>query len=312
MGNGPGRQRVTEIQRARILAATVEVSAEHGAGNFTVAHIVDRAGISRRTFYEIFTDREDCFLAAFEDGIARASRYALAEYDSQTKWTVRVRAALTGLMSFLEDNPATGQLLIVGSLGMGKAALERRLRTLDRISSVVGEGSVEAGRASPDLPPLATEGTVGAVFSVIHARLVEAREASLIELVNPLMSMIVLPYLGPAAARRELNRPVRKVPRGPSEGSLSPLKELEVRLTYRTVRVLTAVAAAPGASNRVVAERAGIDDQGQISKLLWRLQRLGLLCNSSVGAGSGAPNSWTLTRNGEEVNRVLAAEGASS
>ncbi|HTA14842.1 MAG TPA: TetR/AcrR family transcriptional regulator [Solirubrobacteraceae bacterium] len=309
--NDLGRERVTEIQRARILAATVEVSAEHGAGSFTVAHVVVRAGISRRTFYEIFADREGCFLAAFEDGLARASRYALAEYDPRAKWTVRVRAALTGLLSFLEDEPASGQLLIVGSLGMGAAALERRRHMLARISALVEEGGVEA-RAGQAPPPLTAEGVVGAVFAVIHARLVEGRAASLLELVNPLMSMVVLPYLGPAASRRELDRPVSRVPGGPSEGTLRPLKELEVRLTYRTVRVLTAVAANPGASNRTVAEGAGIDDQGQTSKLLWRLQRLGLLSNRSLGAGSGAPNSWTLTSSGEEVNSVLAAESAGS
>ena len=61
----------------------VEVCIERGAGNVTVAHVVERAGVSRRTFYEIFEDREDCFLAAFEEGIARASVYVLDAYDPE-------------------------------------------------------------------------------------------------------------------------------------------------------------------------------------------------------------------------------------
>ena len=46
-------------------------------GNVTVAQVVERAGVSRRTFYEVFEDREDCLLAALEEGIARVSRCVL-------------------------------------------------------------------------------------------------------------------------------------------------------------------------------------------------------------------------------------------
>jgi AcrR family transcriptional regulator len=67
--NDVRRERVADIQRARILAAMVEVVAEHGAGNATVAHIVGRSGVSRRTFYDLFVDREDCLFAAFDTAI---------------------------------------------------------------------------------------------------------------------------------------------------------------------------------------------------------------------------------------------------
>ncbi len=56
----------------------VEV-AERGAANVSVAHVVERAGVSRRTFYELFADREECFLAAFDDAVSRASRYVLED-----------------------------------------------------------------------------------------------------------------------------------------------------------------------------------------------------------------------------------------
>jgi hypothetical protein len=169
-------------------------------------------------------------------------------------------------------------------------------------------------------PSLTAEGAVGAVFSVIHARLLarpltgDGDAGSFIELVNPLTSMVVLPYLGPAAARRESERPVPKVKRRslPSATSTNPLKELEMRLTYRTVRALLAVAASPGASNRAVADLAGIGDQGQISKLLSRLQKLGLVSNTGLGPGTGAPNAWTLTKRGEEVRGALAAQAQPS
>jgi DNA-binding PadR family transcriptional regulator len=74
-----------------------------------------------------------------------------------------------------------------------------------------------------------------------------------------------------------------------------------MRLTYRTLRVLTAISEQPGASNREVAVHAEVADQGQISKLLARLERLGLIQNTGEGQPSGEPNAWLLTSRGEEI-----------
>jgi DNA-binding MarR family transcriptional regulator len=79
-----------------------------------------------------------------------------------------------------------------------------------------------------------------------------------------------------------------------------------MRLTYRTVRVLMAVAANPGSSNRAVGDEAGIADQGQISKLLSRLKRLGLVENSRDGQANGLANVWTLTERGRDVHGAIA------
>jgi DNA-binding MarR family transcriptional regulator len=79
-----------------------------------------------------------------------------------------------------------------------------------------------------------------------------------------------------------------------------------MRLTYRTARVLEVTAQNPGASNRVVGEHAGIYDQGQVSKLLARLQRLGLLENTGAGHAKGERNEWRLTSLGESVARHLS------
>jgi AcrR family transcriptional regulator len=304
--NGLGPDRVIEIQRARILAAMVEVSAERGAANVTVAHVVEHAGVSRRTFYEIFDDREDCFVAAFDDAIARASRYVLACYDADAGWAEQIRAALIALLDFLEVERGAGLLLIVGSLGAGPPALERRKRVLAQITGVVDEGRMEA-KAGHELPCLTAEGIVGGVLSVLHARLVDSDGESLLVLAGPLISMIVLPYLGMAAARRELKRPVPKRQAPSPRLNGNPLRELQMRLTYRTVRVLMAVAAQPGGSNRQVADVAGITDQGQISKLLGRLHNLGLIENTGAGSKRGAPNAWTLTAKGWEIETTIAS-----
>ena len=125
--------------------------------------------------------------------------------------------------------------------------------------------------------------------------------------------MIVLPYLGPAAARREGARPVPLAPPASAPPTISghgtggdPLRDIPMRLTYRTARVLQAAAAHPGASNRLLGEHADIYDQGQISKLLGRLKGLGLLQNAGAGQAKGEPNAWRLTALGERVTEQLA------
>jgi AcrR family transcriptional regulator len=318
--NGLGREHVSEIQRARILAAMTEVACELGAANLTVAHVVDRAGVSRRTFYELFADREDCFLAAFDESIARVSRHVLAAYDPGAGWAGRIRSALTALLGFLDAERGTGRLLIVEALGAGANALERRRRVLAQIVAAVDEGRRE-GKAPSGATLLTAEGVVGAVLSVLHGRLSEDAPsqlvaggsgfARLVDLAGPLMSIVVLPYLGPAASRRELSRPVVEEPVRDPVAGLNPLRDLEMRLTYRTVRVLAAVGANPGSSNRVVGDASGIADQGQVSKLLARLGKLGLIQNTGAGAARGDPNAWTLTRRGWEIHGVIAGQADS-
>jgi AcrR family transcriptional regulator len=321
-GDGFGRGHVTEIQRARMIAAMIDVVSERGRSNATVAHVVARSGVSRRTFYEVFEDFEDCFLAALDQSIARASEYVLGAYDPAGKWRVRIREALVGLLEFLEDEPAMGRLCIVETLGAGRRVHERRQRAVDLAIAAVDEGRAES-KAARTLPPLTSEGVVGGVLSVLHARLVpnelptpatprddeakkRGRGSSLLELTGSLMGMLVLPYLGPAAAQRESSQAVPERRARPRAASGDPLRDLEMRLTYRTVRVLLSIAETPGASNREVGASAGIDDQGQISKLLSRLDKLGLIENSGAGQVRGAPNAWELTKKGVEVQNLVS------
>ncbi len=307
--NGLEREQVSEIQRARLLAAMTEVVCERGAPSATVARVVERAGVSRRTFYELFDDREDCFLAAFDEVMARASAHVLGAYDPNARWETRLRTALTGLLSFLDMERDAGQLLIDGSLGAGPRALERRKRVLAQLITVVDQGRNEV-KDGERLPPLTAEGVVGGAFSVIHARLMDDGEASPLELVGPLMAMIVLPYLGVVAARKELARPTPKGRAGARKATGDPLRDLEMRLTYRTVRVLLAIGEQGGRgshpSNRQVADDAGIRDQGQISKLLARLEQLGLIRNAGDAHAKGEANAWTLTQRGTELQTALS------
>jgi AcrR family transcriptional regulator len=310
-GSAPGdagRGRVGEIQRARIVAAMGELVRERGPGAVTVAHVVARSGVSRRTFYELFKDREDCFLATFDAAIARAAESVIPAYEEPGRWRERVRAGLEATLRFVDAEPELGYLCVVGALGGGERALARRTRVVAKLVDAVHEGRRQSrGARRPDR--LTAEGLVGAVLAVIHARLVDRSARPLLSLLNPLMGMIVLPYRGAAACEREQRRPAPRAQR-PVAPRGNPLRELDMRLTYRTVLVLLAIASSPASSNRQVATAAGISDQGQISKLLARLQSLGLIGNTGGDHAKGEPNAWTLTPRGSEVTRTLQAQAA--
>jgi AcrR family transcriptional regulator len=301
-GSRVGHAHIAQIQRARILTAMFDVVAERGASNVSVAHVVERSGVSRRTFYEAFSDREDCFLAAFDDALAFASQRVLPAYAAERKWCERIRAGLVALLGFLDEEPVVGRLLIVESLACGEKALQRRNNVMAHLVAAVEEGR-QKSKAGSELPALTGEGAVGGALSIIQALIVNTDHEPLIQLVNPLMGMIVLPYLGSAAARRELDRPIAPRVSNASDTRLltDPFKDAGMRLTYRTVRVLITVAEQPKASNRTIGEVAGITDQGQISKLLSRLQRLDLITNIGLEPGQGAPNVWLLTATGRRL-----------
>jgi AcrR family transcriptional regulator len=320
-GYPDGHRQVAELQRARLLTAMVQEVSERGAANVSVGHVVGRSGVSRRTFYEIFNDREECFRAAFDEALQHAAAVVVPAYGGGGAWRTRVRAGLTALLGFLDRDRAAARLLIVESLAAGPGALERRREVVAQLVSVLELGRTE-GKAKLDPPALTAEAIVGGLLSVLHGRLAggdsetgtnhsrgHAGESALLELAGPLMGMIVLPYLGPVAARTEIERPI---PRPTGTGPVvrtDPLQDLPMRLTYRTMRVLVSVAENPGSSNRTIGDSAGIADQGQASKLLARLHKLGLIENRGGDPARGEPNAWVLTLTGQQVHDSIAGLG---
>lgn len=272
--------------------------------------VVERARVSRKTFYDFFDGREDCFMAVLDDAFAQISELVAPAYEQQGDWAERIRAAVVALLAYLEREPDTGVLALAYMLGQGPPIPEPRELVLARLC-----GAVESGRSRAASPrrfqatPLAAEMVIGGVLAVIHRRLQLSRR-DLSGLANELTWMLVLPYRGAAAADRELRRttpPPKRATRAQAQaGKRDPLRELNIRLTFRTAIVLGVIAATPGASNIEVSERAGVSDQGQISKLLGRLAHLGLIENTGEGQPRGAANAWHLTELGR---RLEAATG---
>src|SRR5271165_1554856 len=94
---GPPRGQVTEIQRGRMLAAAVDAVQDVGYARMTVAEVIGRARVSRKTFYDVFSDREDCFLAAFDQALSQGRTLAEEAYEREASWRDGIRAALARL-----------------------------------------------------------------------------------------------------------------------------------------------------------------------------------------------------------------------
>jgi AcrR family transcriptional regulator len=318
---GAPRARVIEIQRSRLLSAALRTVDELGYSRTTVAHVTSRARVSRRTFYDLFDNREDCLLAALESVVEQVGGELAAVDLDGLSWRERVRMGLWVVLSFLDREPVLARVCVVQALRGGPLVLERRERVLAQLAGVINRGGGESARGR-ECPPLMAEGLVGAAFTIVYGRLLKGEREPLTSVFGELMGMIVLPYLGPAAARREQRgtrtfSSGRKTPAGlksparladsPLASVEDPLADLPMRLTYRTARVLETIAERAGISNRQAGELAGISDQGQISKLLARLQRLGLIENTGEGHVKGEANAWALTSTGVQVAQSIRA-----
>jgi AcrR family transcriptional regulator len=211
---GSSREQASELQRTRILSAMVEVASEVGTESATVTQIVRRAGVSSGTFYALFEDRQDCLTAVFEEAVAIATERVSAAYDTEATWVDRVRAAVLALLELLDEERELARLC-VGHAVASPAMLMRRGQVLDELIPIIDQGR-SASRASRNPPPLAAQVVLGGALGLMYARLSARDPCSLVELLNPLMSLIVLPYLGASAAREEQYRtlPVRRFASG--------------------------------------------------------------------------------------------------
>jgi AcrR family transcriptional regulator len=312
---------VAGLQRGRLLSATFALVEERGFEGVSARRVSERAGVSNRTFYQSFTDREDCFLAAFDYAIESLEYEVRADWKPELEWAARLRTSLVALLAALDREPAMRRLVFVETLAAGPRVLARRAQLLEGVAAVVDEGR-EGAKAPSELPPLVAEGVVGGVFGVIHERVLELRAEPLLDLLGSLMAMIVLPYRGGAAAARELSRPIPQPSAafdgdGSSRKPLGAASPVDYRLTVRTQTALAAVAASPGLNNREVSEAIGLSDQGQISRMMRRLAEQGLIEDTQAHTRHLA-RAWRLTTDGNalvdarQAKHLLKAQHANS
>lgn len=190
---------VASHQRARMLVAIAEVAAQRGYPETSVVTICKRAAISKGAFYEQFSSREDCFLAAFDASLAELREATGAACAREAEWGVGVRAGLGALAGWLSEHPPQARLLLLESLRAGPAALRRRQDAVDGFAPGLARSAPRL--AAPASRRLLDRAVAGGIAHLL-ARPLLAGERDLRYLLPLMTEFALTPYLGPAEARR--------------------------------------------------------------------------------------------------------------
>jgi AcrR family transcriptional regulator len=195
---------VKAVQRERLIVAMLTAASELGYRETNVQDVIERAGVSRPTFYEHFANKEDCFLAAFDTSAQRLrDKLEAASRKGGDVWRDRLRYALEALLRFASSEPDTARTLIVEARAASADAVMRRVELLDHFATCLDTQVRELLPYASSSPVIAT-GVVGGVESLLYARLCKGEHADLESLLPSLMYFVVLPYEGHEAAGEEL------------------------------------------------------------------------------------------------------------
>jgi AcrR family transcriptional regulator len=162
------RQFVVHHQRERLLDAATHVFGTRSFAEARVADMLERASISRKTFYEQFTDKEDCFLAAYGAADARAREALGGSARGDVAWDDCVQAGVQALLTFLAGEPEVARLMTVEAIGAGPRAQRRRAETVRALAATLA--GVRDGEV-----PVPAEMAVGGVWEVVHSRVLHGR-----------------------------------------------------------------------------------------------------------------------------------------
>lgn len=196
---------VSAVQRERLIAAMLKAAAELGYRELNVQDVLDRAGVSRPTFYEHFTNKEDCFLAAFDTAAARlCDRVEIAAQQGGDTWRDRLRLGLEEVLGFASTEPDAARTLIVEARAASVDAVQRRDDLLDHFARCVDRQVHELLPDAPSYSTITAAGIVGGVEALLYSRLNKGQASELDSLLPSLMYFVVLPYQGHEAASEEL------------------------------------------------------------------------------------------------------------
>lgn len=197
-----GRRRAPSYDR--ILEAVLLVSAELGYEQVSVRDVLERAGVSRATFYKHFEGKEACFVKAHGDACEWLRERLLGAAKRQPSCREGLRAALTELLEFCANQPAIAKAVIVEVHAAGPRALAQREDLMERLSRALDGARREIpSRQAP--PPVTSPFMVGAIDTLVAAKLMDGDAAAAPELLPGLLYFVVKQYFGEEAAWEEMS-----------------------------------------------------------------------------------------------------------
>ena len=201
--HGLPREFVVHNQRERLIAGLAEAIAENGYSGTTIAHITRHAAVSRRTFYEHFSSKDECFVAAYDTVMAELRQRVSAAFEGADDWPHAVKAGIGAMLEFLAAEPSLARLCMVEALVAGPVVVERYDAAIQSFVPYFQSG--REGRP-PEvlarLSPTTEEALVGGMVSLISRRIIAGKAEELEELLPDLVEFTLTPYVGSAEAAK--------------------------------------------------------------------------------------------------------------
>jgi AcrR family transcriptional regulator len=196
-------EQVESSQRERVLAAMRELVATHGYRDVSVAAVLRHAGVSRKTFYELYSGKEECFVTVYEDEMERLLAPVMQAFEGSEPWVDRLRTALGVLLGALANDPAAARICFVEVLAAGPLALERRAQALAALDPLFaphdGAEERDADGAQTPRSRAVTAGSVGYLAEVLHREIAAGHVDDLPLLRAQLTDTLTLPFTGGGA-----------------------------------------------------------------------------------------------------------------
>ncbi|HEX5526699.1 MAG TPA: TetR/AcrR family transcriptional regulator [Solirubrobacterales bacterium] len=201
--HGLPREFVSRNQYERLIAGLAEAVSEHGYAGTTIAHITSQAAVSRRTFYEHFSSKDECFVAAYDSVMAELRERVGKAFDEEEEWPQAIKAGIRAMLEFLAAEPHLARLSMVEALVAGPVVVERYDAAIQSLVPYFQAG--REGRSADvlaGLSPTTEEALVGGMVSLISRRIFADRTEELEALLPDLVEFTLTPYLGSAEAAR--------------------------------------------------------------------------------------------------------------
>lgn len=196
---------VSAVQRERLIAAMLRAASELGYRDTNVQDVIERAGVSRPTFYEHFANKEGCFLTAFDVTATRLrDRMATATSKGGDNLRDRLRFGLETLLHFASTEPDAARTIVVEARAASPDAVQRRDELLDYFGACIDAQVRELCPDAPSYSAVTAAGIVGGVEALLYSRLCKGELDDLDSLLPSMMYFLVLPFEGHQAASEEL------------------------------------------------------------------------------------------------------------
>jgi AcrR family transcriptional regulator len=213
---------VRDQQRLRLIAAMIEVVGENGYQGTTVARVIERAKVSRKTFYEHFANKRECLLDASDVILAEGLRRMQDAYREADSLAGRADAAIRAIFTAAIENPAALRLSVTEVTAAGPVGIERRWQSLLRFESFIQDA----------LGPQAKQGAVfdamlmaivGGVSRVLYRRVRRGEHSTLLPSIPDLVVWATSYYPPTALASLQLiDSAGREVTAHPLTGGRAP------------------------------------------------------------------------------------------